>query len=97
MVASTLTSTLIGEVVLIALIGVVLLVMLKMGKGVKKVVGAIVVNSVLGVAAIFTLNYFFNTGIPVHLYTLIPTALFGLPAVGTFIIFKFFGVFAIIL
>ncbi len=49
-------------------------------------------------AAIFVLNHFFNLGIPLSkLYIIIPTALFGLPAVGTFVILKFFGVLAIIL
>jgi len=97
MVALPATSTLLGEVILIVLIGVVLFVIFKLGKGIMKLLFGIVANSILGLIAIFALNYFFNIGIPIHLYTLIPTALFGLPAVGTFVILKFFGVFAIIL
>lgn len=91
-VALPATSTVIGEIILIALIGVVLFIIFKLGKGLMKLLLGIVINSVLGIIAIFALNYFFNMGIPIQLYTMIPTALFGLPAVGTFVIFKFFGV-----
>ena len=61
-------------------------------EGAHEAVFGIIANSILGLAAIFALNYFFNFQIPIHLYTLIPSALFGLPAVGTFVILKFFGV-----
>ena len=92
MVALPATNTILGEIVLIALIGVVLFVIFKLGKGLLKILFGIIANSVLGLAAIFALNYFFDFQIPIHLYTLIPTALFGFPAVGTFVILKFFGV-----
>lgn len=92
MVALPATNTIIGELILIALIGIVLFVIFKLGKGLMKLLFGIIANSILGLAAIFALNYFFNFQIPIHLYTLIPTALFGLPAVGTFVILKFFGV-----
>ncbi len=97
MVALPVTNTVIGEIILIALIGIVLFVIFKLGKGLLKLLFGIITNSILGLIAIFALNYFFNFGIPIQLYTLIPTALFGLPAVGTFVILKFFGVFAIVL
>jgi hypothetical protein len=92
MVALPATNTIIGELILIALIGIVLFVIFKLGKGLMKILFGIIANSILGLAAIFALNYFFNFQIPIHLYTLIPTALFGLPAVGTFVILKFFGI-----
>lgn len=92
MVALPATNTILGELILIALIGIVLFVIFKLGKGLMRILFGIIANSVLGLAAIFALNYFFNFQIPIHLYTLIPTALFGLPAVGTFVILKFFGV-----
>jgi hypothetical protein len=93
----TATNTILGEVILIVLIGIVLFVIFKLGKGLLKILFGIIANSVLGLAAIFALNYFLNFQIPIHLYTLIPTALFGLPAVGTIVIMKFFGVFAILI
>ena len=92
MVALPATNTILGELVLIALIGIVLFVIFKLGKGLMRLIFGIIANSILGLAAIFALNYFFNFQIPIHLYTLIPAALFGLPAVGTFVILKFFGV-----
>ncbi|HIH50584.1 MAG: pro-sigmaK processing inhibitor BofA family protein [Candidatus Micrarchaeaceae archaeon] len=97
MVALPATNTILGEVILIVLIGIVLFVIFKLGKGLLKILFGIIANSVLGLAAIFALNYFLNFQIPIHLYTLIPTALFGLPAVGTIVIMKFFGIFAILI
>lgn len=97
MVALPSTSTLIGEIILIALIAVVLFIVFTIGKTILKLIFGILANSILGLIAIFALNYFFNLGIPIHLYTLIPTALFGLPAVGTFVILRFFGMLAIVI
>ncbi len=97
MVALPATNTILGEVILIVLIGIVLFVIFKLGKGLLKILFGIIANSVLGLAAIFALNYFLDFQIPIHLYTLIPTALFGLPAVGTIVIMKFFGIFAILI
>jgi hypothetical protein len=97
MVALPTASTIIGEVILIALIGIALFVIFKIGKSILKVIFGIIINSILGIIAIFALNYFFNLRIPIQAYTLIPTALFGLPAVGTFVILRFFGLLAVIL
>jgi hypothetical protein len=85
------TGALISEGVLILLIALVLFVVFKIGKGLMKIVFGLVMNSILGVIAIFALDYFFKLGIPLslsHLEVLIPTVLFGLPAVGTFVILK---------
>lgn len=97
MVALPVANTFIGEIILIVLIGIVLLIVFKIGKLFLKLIFGIIINSVLGLIAIFALNYFFNVGIPIAAYTLIPTALFGLPAVGTFVILRFFGLLAIII
>lgn len=97
MVVLPAANTVIGEIILIALIGIVLFVIFKIGKGIARLLFGIIANSILGLVAIFALNYFLDFQIPLHLYTLIPTALFGLPAVGTIVIMKFFGVLAIIL
>lgn len=94
------TGTLLSEVILIALIAVVIYIIFKVGKSIAKLVLGIIINSILGVIAIFALNYFFNLGIPLglnHLEVLIPTALFGLPAVGTFVILRFFHVALVII
>ncbi len=85
------STTLLSEIVLVALIAVVLFVIFKIGGKVLKLFFGIIANSILGVIAIFLVNYLFHMGIPLVIYTLIPTALFGLPAVGTLIILKFFG------
>ncbi len=92
MIAIPPQSTLIGEILVIALIALVLYVIYTVGKSLGKILIGIIINSVLGIAAIFVLNYVFYMGIPLQLYTIIPTVLFGLPAVGTFVIFRFFGV-----
>jgi len=87
-----LSGSIISEAILVLLIAVVLYIVFKLGKFILKIIFGIIANSVLGVVSIFVLNYFFNIGIPIKTYTLIASALFGLPAVGTMIIMKFFGV-----
>lgn len=91
MVAIPPVNTFIGEIILVALIGIVLFIVFKIGKSILKLIFGIIINSILGIIAIFALNYLFKIGIPLGLATLIPTALFGLPAVGTFVILRFFG------
>ncbi len=86
------SSALIGEIILIAVIAVVLFFIFMIGKAVLKLVFGVIINSVLGLIAIFLLNDFLDMQIPIHAYTLIPTILFGLPAVGTFVIMRLFGV-----
>jgi lipopolysaccharide export LptBFGC system permease protein LptF len=86
------SNTLIGEVILIALIAVVLFVIFKLGKSILKFFFGIIANSILGLIAIFALNYFLQLSIPIAWATMVPTAIFGLPAVGTLVILRFFGV-----
>jgi lipopolysaccharide export LptBFGC system permease protein LptF len=85
-------STFLGEIILIALIAIVLFIIFKLGKAILKLLFGIIANSILGLIAIFVLNYFLNLGIPIELATMVPTAIFGLPAVGTLVILRFFGV-----
>lgn len=97
MVALPAANTLLGEVILIVLIAIVLFIIFKLGKSILKLIFGLVLNSILGIIAIFVMNYFFNMGIPIQLYTIIPTILFGLPAVGTFVILRFFGLLVIMI
>lgn len=85
-------SGLVSEIILVALIAAVLFVIFKIGKGILKIIFGIIINSIVGVVAILALNYIFDMGIPIGVATMLPTALFGLPAVGTLIILKFFGI-----
>jgi hypothetical protein len=94
------SSALISEVILVALIAVVLFIIFKIGKSIMKLVFGLIINSILGVIAIYALDYFFNLGIPLgfnHLEVLIPTVLFGLPAVGTFVILRFFHIVLLVI
>ena len=85
-------NTLLGEVILVTLIAAVLFVIFKFGKFIFKLIFGIIANSILGIIAIFVLNYLIGIGIPIDLTTMLPTAIFGLPAVGTLVILRFFGV-----
>ena len=85
-------STVLGEFLLVVLIAVVLLIIFKLGKSILHFIFGIIANSVLGIIAIIILNSFFEIGIPLNATTLVPSALFGLPAVGTLVILRFFGV-----
>ena len=84
-------STLMGEILLVVLIAVVLFIIFKLGKFILKIVFGIIANSILGIIAIYVLNYLLGVEIPISLATMVPTALFGLPAVGTLLILRFFG------
>ncbi len=92
MAALSISSTLLGEIVLIALIAVVLFIIFKLGKFFFKLIFGILANSILGLIAIFVLNDFLNFSIPISFATMVPTAIFGLPAVGTLVILRFFGI-----
>ncbi len=92
MVALPFGSTLMGEALLILLIGIVLLIVFRLGKFILKLVFGIITNSILGIVSMFLLNSVFGLGIPIGAATLLSAALFGLPAVGTFVILRFFGV-----
>ena len=85
-------STLLGEIALVVLIAIVLFIAFRLGKFLLKIIFGIIANSILGIIAIFLLNYLLNLGIPIVLATLLPTAIFGLPAVGTLVILRFLGV-----
>ena len=80
--------SIVSELILAALIAVVLFIIFKLG---KLLVG-IIVNSIVGLIAIVLLDYVFNIGIPIAWVTMIPTALFGLPAVAVLVILRLFGI-----
>jgi hypothetical protein len=75
-------------VLMVLLLGVIYLI----GRPLLKLIFGVITNSILGLIAIFAVDFLFNLGIPLRLYTLIPTALFGLAGVGTLIILRLFGI-----
>ncbi|MCL5106279.1 MAG: hypothetical protein M1331_02715 [Candidatus Marsarchaeota archaeon] len=85
-------SNIIVELAIIAVIGLVVFLIFKLGKSLLRLIFGIIANSILGLLAIIVLDYIFNFKIPLILPIIIATALFGLPAVGTFIIMRLFGV-----
>ena len=81
-----------SEIALIAIIAAILVILFVVIKEFLKLIAGIIINSILGLIALYILNTFFSLQIPLALYTIIPTALFGLPAVGTFVILRLFGI-----
>lgn len=92
MIGSGLLGSVGGEIIVIAAIVLLLYIIYKIGKSLVKVLLGIVINSVLGIGIVYFVDMFFNMQIPLRIYTLIPLALFGLPAAGTLIILRFAGV-----
>ncbi len=88
----SLGSATVSEIILFVLIAIVLFVIFKIGKSILKLLFGILANSILGVVSIFVLDYVFGMGIQIKAYVLLAAALFGLPAVGTFVILRLFGV-----
>lgn len=81
-----------SELLIIAAILFVLLIVIKVGGFLFKLFFGLIANSILGVIVIYAVNTIFALGIPYSLAVLLPTAIFGLPAVGTIMILKLMGV-----
>jgi len=86
------TGSLLSELLVAIAIMVVLFIVFKVGKGLFKLLFGIVTNSVLGLLVIFAVNRWLGMGIPYTLAILLPTAIFGLPGIGTIILLKLMGV-----
>jgi len=85
-------SSLLIELMVFAAACVVIFVIFKLGKLLFKVVFGILANSLLGVAIIFVADSVLQMGIPYTVQTLVPTAIFGIPGIGTIILLKLLGV-----
>jgi hypothetical protein len=82
----------ISAAIIVAAIAVVLLIVFKLGKFLLKIIFGILANSILGIVALFLLNFLFNLGIPISVSLVIPIAIFGLPGLGTIILLKLLGI-----
>ncbi len=82
--------TLGGEIIVIVAIAILLYIVYKIGKSLLKIIVGIVINSLLGIGVIYFVDAFLAVGVPLKVYTLIPLAIFGLPAAGTLIILRLF-------
>ena len=92
MIGSGALASLGSEAIVIVAIAILLYIVYKIGKSLLKVILGVIINSVLGIAVVYLVDTFFEMGIPLKIYTMIPLALFGLPAAGTLIILRFFGI-----
>lgn len=78
----------ISEILVIAGIILILFIIFKFGN----VILGLILNSILGLIAIWLVNALFNLGIIYNLLTIIVVAIFGLPAVAVIIILKLIGI-----
>ena len=85
-------SSLLLELLVFASAVVVIFIIFKLGKFLFKLIFGIVANSLLGIIIILLANYVFNMGLDLSLKTLLPTAIFGIPGIGTIILLKLLGV-----
>ena len=77
-----------AELLVIAAIIIVLFIIFKFGNFIL----GLILNSILGLIAIYLVNSLFNLGITYDWITWIVVAIFGLPAVAVIIILKFIGI-----
>lgn len=77
-----------SEAILVLAILAVLFLIFRMGKFIL----GVIINSILGLIAIFALDAIFSIGIPINVLTIVATALFGLPAVAIMVLFRLGGV-----
>ncbi|ASI13839.1 sigma-K factor-processing regulatory protein bofA [Candidatus Mancarchaeum acidiphilum] len=52
----------------------------------------LIANTIMGLASIFIVNFFFGLGIAINLLTIVLVAIFGLPAAAIIIILKIIGI-----
>jgi hypothetical protein len=78
----------VSEIILIAAIIIVLFIILKLGK----LILGLILNSILGLLAIFAVNYLFNLGIAYNLLTIIVVAITGIPGAVVIILLKLVGI-----
>jgi lipopolysaccharide export LptBFGC system permease protein LptF len=77
-----------SEILVIAAILLVLYIILKSGN----IIIGLILNSVLGLIAIYLMNALFSLGIAYNLITIIVVAIFGLPAVAVIVVLKLIGI-----
>jgi hypothetical protein len=77
-----------SEILIILGIVVVIFIILKLGN----IIVGLVINSILGLLAIFAVNYLFNLGILYNLLTIIIVAITGLPGAAVIIVLKLIGI-----
>jgi inhibitor of the pro-sigma K processing machinery len=88
MILDIVVGALASEILVIAAILLVLFVILKLGK----LIFGLIINSILGLIAIYLVNILFNLGITYDLITWIVVAIVGLPAVAIIVILKLLGI-----
>jgi hypothetical protein len=77
-----------SEIVLIAAIVVVLYIIFKLGN----LILGLILNSILGLIAIYIVNYLFALGIVYSLLTIVIVAITGLPGAAAIILLKLVGI-----
>ena len=86
--AAVIIGPFLSEILVIVAILLVVFIIFKLGK----LILGLIVNSILGLIAIFAVNSIFNLGIVYNWITIIVVAIFGLPAVAIIIILKLIGI-----
>ncbi len=77
-----------SELLVIAAILLVLFIVFKLGN----LIFGLILNSILGLIAVWAVNSLFNLGIVYNLLTIIVVAITGLPGVAVIIILKLLGI-----
>ena len=89
-------NSIVSIVLIVVGVAVVVLVLKFLGKGLMKLVIGLVLNTVLGFIVLLALNYFFGITFQYSMAEIVALILFGLPAVGTFILLKLVGGVALV-
>ncbi|GEM_PF-1679841 len=87
----SITLSLMG-LILIVLAVTFLIIILKLSKKIFSKLILIMLNSVAGLIFLLALNVLFNAGIPINLFTIIITGLFGMAGIGSLILLKLGGI-----
>lgn len=82
-----------SEAVIIIIAALVVFLVFSVGRSLVRFILGLLVNTVLGLAALYLLDQYFGAAIPMKAPELAATVIFGLAAVGTMLILKITGVF----
>lgn len=85
-------SSIVAELLIVVAIALILFLTFKIGKLFLRIIFGFIANTILGFVSLLLLNAALGLGIPYSMPVIISTIIFGLPGVGTIVIFKLSGI-----
>ncbi len=88
----TIFGTALSGIWLLIALGIVGIVLWKVGQAFFKLIFGIISNTILGFVTLYLANAYFGMSIPFSAPVIISTAIFGIGGIGTIVILQWFGI-----